>query len=90
MRPWRLQKKTGVTNSTTAWAIDFLAVLLFQRGDCAAAEPLFRQALEARERTLGKEHPDTIGSANNLVKLLMQKRDYSGAEPLLRRVLEAR
>jgi hypothetical protein len=30
------------------------------------AEALNRRALEAQERTLGAEHPDTLASANNL------------------------
>ena len=31
---------------------------------------LYRRALEARERTLGTEHPDTLASMNNLASLL--------------------
>ena len=34
------------------------------------AEPLFRRALEAQERTLGAEHPDTLVSVNNLALCL--------------------
>ena len=45
--------------------------------------------MEARERTLGKDHPDTLVSVNNLANLLQAKGDYAGAEPLYRRVLEA-
>ena len=33
------------------------------------AEPLFRHVLEARERTQGKEHPNTLLSVNNLADL---------------------
>ncbi|MFT5466683.1 MAG: hypothetical protein ACI8UO_001783 [Verrucomicrobiales bacterium] len=61
-----------------------------RNGDYAAAEPLYRRALEARERVLGAEHPDTLGSLNNLAALLDAKDDYAAAEPLLRRALEAR
>ncbi len=59
-----------------------LAGLLAAKGDYAGAEPLYRRALEARERTLGKEHPDTLGSVNDLAGLLASKGDYAGAEPL--------
>ncbi|TFH39353.1 MAG: tetratricopeptide repeat protein [ANME-2 cluster archaeon] len=45
--------------------------------------------LEVSERVLGKEHPDTLGSVNNLAGLLYSKGDYEGAEPLFRRALEA-
>jgi len=58
-------------------------------GQYPKAEPLLRQALEVRERTLGKEHPDTLGAINNLAVLLSDKGDYTAAEPLFRRVLEA-
>ncbi|TFH54313.1 MAG: tetratricopeptide repeat protein, partial [Methanothrix sp.] len=58
-------------------------------GRYEGAEPLFRRALEGRERVLGKEHPDTLTSVNNLAALLYSKGDYKGAEPLLRRALEA-
>ena len=35
-------------------------------GQLKDAEALYRRALEAQERTLGAEHPDTLGSVNNL------------------------
>ena len=41
--------------------------------------------LEASERVLGPEHPDTLTSVNNLAFLLKSKGDYAGAEPLFRR-----
>ena len=59
-------------------------------GGVPKAEPMFRRALEVRERTLGKEHPDTLHSVNGLAKLLSVKGDCAGAEPLIRRALETR
>jgi len=44
--------------------------------------------LEVRERVLGKEHPDTLLSMNNLAKLLESKGDYDCSEPLYLRALE--
>ena len=46
--------------------------------------------MEAFERVLGREHPNTLNSVNNLAVLLFHKGDYAGAEPLLRRALEAK
>ena len=43
--------------------------MLESKGDLAGAEPLYRRALEACERTLGPEHPDTLISVNNLAWL---------------------
>jgi tetratricopeptide (TPR) repeat protein len=50
---------------------------------------LYRRALEARERVLGAEHPDTLTSVNNLAALYYGQGDYGAAEPLYRRALEA-
>eukprot|EP00435_Cladocopium_sp_Y103_P009812 s4659_g2.t1 len=53
------------------------------------AEPLFRRALEAQERTLGPEHPNTLVSVNNLASCLQAMGLMKDAEPLFRRALEA-
>jgi|GEM_PF-3051591 len=68
----------------------FIAGIHLMMGSYSLAEPLNRRALEARERTLGLEHPDTLGSLNNLAILLRDKGDLAGAESLNRRALEAR
>ena len=60
------------------------------KGDLAAAGPLFHRVLAASERVHGPEHPDTLGSLNNLALVLHDKGDLTVAEPLLRRVLDAR
>ncbi len=60
----------------------------FDSGRYEDAEPLLHHALEVRERVLGKEHPDTMDSVNNLALLLMINGDYKGAEPLFRSGLE--
>ena len=65
-----------------------LGTFLLENGLYPSAEPLLRRALEARERVLGAEHPDTLGSVNNLAGLLESKGDYAGAQPLYERALE--
>ena len=52
--------------------------LLESKGDYAEAEPLYRRALEASERVLGPEHPDTLTSVNNLAGLLRAQRRLRG------------
>jgi hypothetical protein len=47
-----------------------LASLLEAQGKLTEAEPLFRRALEGRERQLGAAHPDTLSSASALASLL--------------------
>ena len=46
-----------------------LAALYETTGRYGEAEPLYTRALEASERVLGPEHPDTLGSVNNLAFL---------------------
>jgi nephrocystin-3 len=57
--------------------------LLYSKGDYEGAQPFYERALQARERVLGKEHPDTLASVHNLAALLYSKGDYEGAQPLL-------
>ena len=57
-------------------------------GRYAEAEPLYKRALEARERTLGKDHPSTLMSLNNLANLYTAQGQYEKAEPLFKQALE--
>jgi hypothetical protein len=47
-----------------------LAGLLHDTGRHAEAEPLYREALTAGERVLGREHPSVLMWRNNLALLL--------------------
>jgi tetratricopeptide (TPR) repeat protein len=59
-------------------------------GDYAKAEPLYRRALEVREKALGAEHPGTAMSLNNLAELYKTNGEYAKAEPFLLRALAIR
>ena len=50
-----------------------LAKLLHVQGKLSEAEPLYREALEARRRTLGDTRPDTLISINNFAILLQSR-----------------
>jgi Tfp pilus assembly protein PilF len=63
---------------------------LLGQGILRQAEAYFRRALQARERVLGPEHPNTLTSVNNLAFCLQAKGDAIAAEPLYRRALQAR
>ncbi len=54
------------------------------------AEPLYRRALDAKERTLGGKHPETLISVSSLASLLQDQGKLDQAEPLLCRALDAR
>ncbi len=68
----------GPEHPDTLTSVNNLAVLLMSQGDYAGAAPLYRRALEARERVLGPEHPDTLNSVNNLAYFYCPK-PYCGA-----------
>ena len=70
--------------------IDHLAGIHLLYGRYSLAEPLWRQATDLSERTLGPEHPHTLKSVNNLAEVLRAKGDLAAAAPLYRRALEAR
>ena len=73
-----------------AQSLNNLAALLQDKGDYAAAEPLYRRALAIREKALGPDHPNVALSLNNLAVLLWNKGDYAAAEPRHRRALAIR
>ena len=64
--------------------------MLREKGDYAAAEPLYRQALALHRKLLGDEHPHVATSLNNLAGLFKDKGDYAAGEPLLREALALR
>lgn len=67
-----------------------MATLLDARGKYAEAEALYRQAMEARQRLLGNEDPDTISSMNGVALTLMSQGRYGEAEGYATKVLEVR
>jgi hypothetical protein len=56
--------RRGLTNQ--AGCAHNLALAYWEAGRAAEALPLFEQTLPDRERVLGPDHPDTLGSRNNL------------------------
>ncbi len=63
---------------------------LLDRGESAVAEQMFRSSvIDARERTLGKEHPDTIRGVHQLALALRLHGKYEEAESMHRQVVES-
>jgi tetratricopeptide (TPR) repeat protein len=60
------------------------------RGKYAEAEAIYRQTLQLKETVLGKEHPDTLGSMNNLASSLYSQGKYAEAEEIHRQTLQLR
>jgi CHAT domain-containing protein/tetratricopeptide (TPR) repeat protein len=64
-----------------------LGWLLREQEKYAAAEPVFRKALEIQERVLGPDQPEVAETLNQLAYLLDTTGAYAAAEPLYRRAL---
>ena len=62
---------------------------LTKRGYFPESKILLTDVLEARERTLGAEHPDTLASVSNLAVCCSDMGQLQDAEALYRRALEA-
>ncbi|KAF3002783.1 hypothetical protein E8E15_001031, partial [Penicillium rubens] len=67
--------------SNCGWFLDL-------QGVYEEAEAMHRRALEAREKVLGREHPDTLTSVSNLGLVLSSQGKYDEAEAMHRRALE--
>ena len=70
-------------------ALGSLSTLLRSMGRISDALRIVHQMLEIRERTLGRDHRQTLISVNNLAELYRNQGDYAKAEPLYERALEA-
>lgn len=80
----------GDDEETLASALNSQAIYLYQAGRYGEAEPLFRQALEIGEKTLGVDHPDYGARLNNFAGLLLDTGRFDEAEPLFRQALGIR
>jgi tetratricopeptide (TPR) repeat protein len=71
------------------WAaiLDKAAIYASDKGSYIVGEQMEREALASRGEVLGKEHPDTLGSMNNLAGLLESQGKYNEAEPMYRKTL---
>ena len=61
--------------------------MLADKGDYAAAGPLYREAVVMRRKLLGDEHPDVAESLKNLAGVLERRGEYAEAEELVRESL---
>jgi tetratricopeptide (TPR) repeat protein len=67
-----------------------LAGVLDRQGKYEEAEAIHRQTLALTEKVLSKEHPDTLGSMNNLARVLDRQGKYEEAEAIHRQTLALR
>jgi tetratricopeptide (TPR) repeat protein len=74
--------------STAAILLRNAGLYLHERAQYVEAESLYQQALAIREKTGGKEHPDTADSLNKLAWFYDDQGEHAKAEPLCQRALE--
>ena len=58
------------------------------QGKYAESEPLFKRALEIKEKALGSAHPDVATSLNNLAGLYQDERKYAKAASFYQRAIK--
>ncbi|WP_326824620.1 tetratricopeptide repeat protein [Streptosporangium sp. NBC_01756] len=85
----RSMETTGSSSSiTTVLSLQNRAgQYLEAAGDLGRAIPLFEQILADRTRVLGADHPDTLGSRNNLASVYESAGDLGRAIPLYKQNL---
>ena len=71
-------------------ALNRQALQLYNQGKSAEAFAVAQQALSLAEAALGPQHPNTLGSVNNLAFLYDTQGRYSDSEPLHKRALAGR
>jgi hypothetical protein len=72
----------------SGWVCSKGGSYLNYQGRYKEAEPLFKRALEIRERVLGVDHPTTAVSLIDLAGLYWSQGRYEKVEPLFKRALE--
>ena len=82
-----LQKSTNDKEAPAA-LLSKVGGSFYMLGKSQDAGQMYRQALELREKVLGKEHPDTLTSMNNLAGALRGQGKYEEAEQMHRQALE--
>ena len=80
----------GRNISNTAACIHNLGDYYYDRGDYAAAIPLYQRAVEILEKAFGPEHPKLAACQNSLAELYRKQGNYAAALPLYQRSLAIR
>ncbi len=84
---YRYTEQSGPEHPDMADPLNNLAIIYFEQGRYAEAEPLYQRALRIREQRLGPEHPRVAYPLNNLANLYKEQGRYAEAEPLYQRAL---
>jgi len=83
-------EKYDLVTAESGRMLNQAAFYLKERGQYAAAEPLFQRAMAVREASCGEWHLDTAQTCNDMATLYNNQGRYAEAEPHHRRALEIR
>src|SRR5207253_2329217 len=83
-------KSYGYEQPVTVYIAENLAQCLVARREFAKAEPLYRDAVKARDKMLGTDNPDYANVLNNLGTMLVKTDRINDGEPLLQRSVALR
>jgi tetratricopeptide (TPR) repeat protein len=76
-----LDFRKNYTNKKAEWSLLYnVGQSLSVLGKYQEAEQIHRQALELREKVLGREHPNTLTSINSLGSILNNEGKYDEVE----------
>lgn len=84
------RSELGSEHQDTLQSINNKGVLLFTRGELAAAEVFCREAMVTCRRVLGDEHADTLQAIANMGELLRLQGKLDEAERLFREAIDGR
>ena len=68
--------------------VNYLAGILFKKGDYDKAEPLYRDAISIKSKLYGQEHPKVTSLKVNLASLLRAKKKYQEAYLMFRKCIK--
>lgn len=82
---WKIINATrGEQDGESLNAKGRLAMALFEKGDYAGAEPMYRNLIELQQKRFGKRHPEVAMLMSDLGMMLQMKGDLNGAESMHR------
>jgi tRNA A-37 threonylcarbamoyl transferase component Bud32/tetratricopeptide (TPR) repeat protein len=83
-----LDRLGGEHERIRGWALNNLAMAVAHSGDFKRAQQLLRKAVAAKERELGRDHPDVAISLTNLAAVLSEDGDPAGAIEMATRAID--
>ncbi|KAI0864540.1 kinesin light chain 1 [Xylaria cubensis] len=86
----RLTKEYPSPEKNNTYLLFRIAKSYSMLGKYNKAERLYQQTLRLRKEVLGREHPDTLSSMNNLGNAFNNQGKYKEAEEIYRKTLELR